>query len=127
MAEALMKQKLPTTIVSSAGIGALVGHSADPIAIELMQSRGLDITIHRAQQITDDLCVQNDIILVMEDSHKKYIEDNFPTTRGRVFKLGQASRVDIPDPYKQDKTAFDFSLALIEHGVNQWAEKIAKL
>jgi protein-tyrosine phosphatase len=59
MAESLLAQRLsgrsPDIWVGSAGLAALVGRPADPIAQTLMQERGLAISDHRARQITHDI------------------------------------------------------------------------
>lgn len=127
MAEAIFTQIAPSLKIESAGIGALIGHGADPIAQQLMDEKGLDISSHRAKQINEILCTQNDLILVMETNHKIFIEKNFPITRGKVFSLCHSQKVDIPDPYRQDKEAFRYSLKLIEHGIQDWLQKIARL
>ncbi|MFT4192206.1 MAG: low molecular weight protein-tyrosine-phosphatase [Comamonas sp.] len=127
MAEALLAQALPQARVHSAGIGALVGHAADDHAIALMKARGLDISAHRAQQLDTRLCQQHDLLLVMERQHKTFIEQQFPFARGKVFCLGQFENIDIPDPYQQDRAAFEYALQLIDQGVATWSQKIARL
>lgn len=127
MAEALLAQALPRAEVSSAGIGALVGHKADPSAQELMRERGLDISSHVARQLGDGICRQSDIILVMERHHQDFIERQYPFTRGKVYRLGQFDKLDIPDPYRQDRAAFEYALKLIDQGVHAWSQRIAKL
>jgi protein-tyrosine phosphatase len=44
MAGGLLAHELPRARITSAGLGALVGRKADPIAIELMAERGIDIS-----------------------------------------------------------------------------------
>jgi protein-tyrosine phosphatase len=127
MGEALMAAALPQLSVSSAGIGALVGHPADPSARELMAERGLDIESHRARQLTDLLCQQADLILVMDDEQRVHINQRFPLTRGKLFRLGEAMRLDIPDPYRLGRPAFQQALQLIDDGTNAWAQRIQKL
>ena len=53
MAEGLFKQALVEANrtdyqVSSAGLGALIGHQADASACQLMTKKGIDISEHRA-------------------------------------------------------------------------------
>ena len=54
MAEALLKQRFPNKNIDSAGVGALVGHPADPAALEIMTKQGIDITSHVAKQIDEN-------------------------------------------------------------------------
>ena len=71
MAEGLLAAALPDAQVSSAGLAAMVGHPADPIACELMHERGISIDAHRAQQISLDVCQRADLILVMDGEQRR--------------------------------------------------------
>lgn len=75
MAEAVLKHTLVQAgktdhFVSSAGLGALIDYEADPTACRLMAEKGLDISTHRARQLTDDMIRRADLILVMETWQK---------------------------------------------------------
>ena len=127
MAEALLRDALrgPEDIkVESAGLGALVGHPASEFAIELMSERGVDITSHRARQIEPEMVKNADLILVMETGHKRVIDENDATARGKVYRLGEWRNRDIDDPYKQPKAAFAVALQDIEDGVADWVERL---
>ena len=54
--------------VSSAGLGALVNHPADPFSVELMDEIGIDITQHRARQITPQIVAESELIITMESA-----------------------------------------------------------
>jgi protein-tyrosine phosphatase len=129
MAEAMLQQALgekSDVSVSSAGLGALVDFPADEHAIALMRERDLDIAMHRARQLTAELITATDLILVMEAGHKRAIDLQDPTARGKVYRLCEWQDEDIPDPYRQPRKAFEEALVLIEKGVQDWAEKITK-
>ena len=127
MAEALLKARTPAGVhVHSAGIGALVGEAADPISVQLMQDRGIDITAHRARQLTTEMVRQAELILVMEATHMQDIHASTPTACGKVHCLGEWGETDIPDPYKKSPEYFASILVSIEQGVNDWAEKLWK-
>ena len=54
MAEALLKRELREQdgfTVESAGLGALVGHSASDISVERMDEMGIDITGYRRYRL----------------------------------------------------------------------------
>ena len=128
MAEALLREALrgqEDITVESAGLGALVGHPASEFAVELMAERGIDILPHRAQQISPDLVGKADLILVMESGHKRVIDENDPTARGKIHRLGEWQDKDIADPYRQPKEAFAEALKSIESGVSDWAKRLA--
>lgn len=125
MAEALLKQRYPDKAVDSAGVGALVGHPADPAALEIMTERQLDITNHMAKQIDENLAKKADLIFTMSDSQTKWIEERWPFCRGKTFKLGHWQDKDIADPYKHEMSAFQTAYQDIVDSLEQWADKIS--
>jgi len=124
MAEGLLKNSLPNVQISSAGLGALVGHGADPIALGLMAKAGVDIGAHRARSLTDQIARDADLILVMDEQQKQQIAQQYPYTRGKVFRLAKAAKQDIPDPYRQSPEVFQSVFAQIRSGVNEWTKRI---
>jgi protein-tyrosine phosphatase len=112
--------RLPVPTVESAGVAALVGEPADSHALHLMSERGLDLSGHRARQLTAGLATQFELILVMEKRHERAVAEIFPSARGRVQRLGRFGNFDIPDPYRKPRAAFEHSLALIERGIDDF-------
>ena len=111
-------------VVESAGLGALVNQPASEFSVELMQERGLDISGHRAQQLTPELITRADLVLVMESGHRRVIDANEPTARGKLYRLGEWQDLEIPDPYRQPREAFEETLKLIDKGVADWVERL---
>lgn len=129
MAEGVLKQALADLnkadcVVSSAGLHALTGHKADPKACQVMMEKGIDISNHRACQLNNEMIRKADLILVMEAFQKNAIEENEPSTRGKVFRLGEWENSDIADPYQKELPVFEKTLALIEQGVFQWIKRL---
>lgn len=129
MAEGLFKKTLietnkPDCMVSSAGLGALVGHSPDPNACQLMMEKGIDISGYRACQLNQEIVRKSELILVMELNQKYTIEENEPAARGKIFRLGEWGKFDISDPYQKEIHYFKSALSLIEHGVSQWIGRL---
>lgn len=127
MAEALLRvsceQKGCDISIASAGISALVDHEADKCAVALMAERGVDIQAHRAQQLTNTLIAEHDLILVMERGHIEAINAMAPQSRGRVHLLGKwCENEEIADPYRQSEAHFKAALVAIDRGVNAWSE-----
>jgi protein-tyrosine phosphatase len=122
MAQALIARRLAgrglDAAVESAGLAAQVGRAADPIAQELMRERGLDLSGHRARQLTPELLRAFEIVLVMEAAQQRAVEGMWPSARGRVYRIGRSGDFDVPDPYRRDRAAFEMALALIERGVD---------
>lgn len=124
MAEALLKQRFPDKNIDSAGVGALVGHGADPAAIEIMQQQNIDITDHVAKQIDEALALKYELILTMSDGQNKWIEERFPFCRGKTFKLGHWCDKDIADPYKHEMSAFITAYQDIVSSIDEWQDKL---
>jgi len=124
MAEGLLKQTLPNIQVSSAGLSALVGHGADPNAIQIMADAGIDISAHRAHILTEVIARDADIILVMDEPQKQQVSIQYPFVRGKTFKLAESSEQDIPDPYRQEPEIFHDVFLLIQKSVNEWTKRI---
>lgn len=126
MASALLTSRLNNSVnILSAGIGALNGKSADPIAIKLMEEREINIKEHRARSISKHDIEAAQIIFAMEHKHVKFIQKNYPQSRGKVYLLGQPlNKKEIPDPYKKDEKAFNHSLRIIDESIDRWVELI---
>ncbi|WP_042885604.1 low molecular weight protein-tyrosine-phosphatase [Cupriavidus necator] len=127
MAEGLLRQALPSVTVSSAGLAALIGKPADSNAAELLAKAGLDISSHVAQPLTGMLVGQADLILVMDKEQKHEIQRRYLAASGKVFRLGELGKFDIPDPYHQPRAAFEDALQLIQRGVDAWVPRIRAL
>lgn len=127
LAQGLLAQRLPQTRVYSAGLSAVIGHPATPETVDIAQTLGVDITAHRAQQVSALLVQSAQLILTAERAQKQWIEKNYPTSRGRVFLLAQAWQQDVPDPYRQSQAVYHSTAELIARCVSDWADKIDKL
>jgi len=127
MAQGLMREALPEIQVESAGIGALIGSPAAEEAVDLMRERGIDLKAHVARQISLDICRRADVILVMDVHQKEFLVKNYPFTQGKVFRIADNLKADVPDPYRKGVSAFVESLELIDAGVKSWVKRINKI
>jgi len=67
MAEALLRDALdPAVSVRSAGLRAMTGHPPHPEAQRLLAKAGIDISGYRGRQLTAEMALQADLILVMD-------------------------------------------------------------
>ncbi len=127
MAEGLFKHALPGITVRSAGLDAMTGHPADPFAVQLMREQGVDITGHRAQGLASWMIREADIVVAMDLAQKHFIEQRYPTARGKVFRLCESGNGDVPDPYRQDLAVFRQTCDLIVQGVGMLVERIDRI
>lgn len=125
-AERLMKQVFPQKKIMSAGIAAMVGHQADSTAADVAANQGISLENHEARQLTRELCVQHDLILVMEQKHIDAITLIAPEVRGKTMRYGHWLQRDIPDPYRQSREAFVFTFDLINDATNLWSKYLNK-
>jgi protein-tyrosine phosphatase len=123
-AEYLLRHRLgsaSTIRVTSAGLNAPSGWPIDPLAWQLLDEHGVAGEVHRARQIDADLLRQSDLILAMERSHVSAIARIAPEVSGRVFLLDKwVEARDIPDPFRQQRPAFEHVYSLIDRGVASW-------
>lgn len=125
MGEAWFRRELPGATVESAGIGALVGHPADPHVIAVAQAHGLDLTTHRARQITTEMVREADLVLVMEQSQRTNLLKTTPWATGKVWRIGEHSKQDVADPYRRSLEAFELAFHAITSLGQHWL-KLAK-
>ncbi|AOX63902.1 phosphotyrosine protein phosphatase [Stenotrophomonas sp. LM091] len=111
--------------VSSAGLAALVGHGIDATAQELLVDHALDGAEHRARQVTPKILSGADLILVMEKKHLRRISEIAPESSGKTFLLGKwREDLEIPDPYRQQRPAFEHVYRLMADSVSAWKRYI---
>jgi protein-tyrosine-phosphatase len=86
--------------VGSAGTDAPVGSPAAANAVEVMRDAGIDLTGHRAQQLSPELVEAADLVLVMEEYHRERVIDLVPDAVGRTRLLlsfvGKNQKVEDP-------------------------------
>lgn len=124
-AEILLKHRLQENgkeiAVHSAGLGALVGKDIEPTARQILIENGIEPTLHSAKQVNTDMIAQADLVLAMEQAHIQHLNDIAPQARGKTFLLGKwLDNKEIPDPYRQQKPAFDHVYTLIDQSIAAW-------
>ncbi|MFU9047305.1 low molecular weight protein-tyrosine-phosphatase [Acinetobacter tibetensis] len=124
MAEYFLKQEFPQLHVESAGISGLIGHNADDKAILCMQRHGIDMQAHIAKKLNADLIKKSDLILVMSQNQQKHIEQTWPFSKGKTFRLGHWQGKNVPDPYQHEQAVFDDTCQLIQNCINDWKKHI---
>ena len=122
-AEYVLKSKLvgKSVKVSSAGLTALEGRTADSIAQQIALQRGIDMSEHQGRQVDSKLVAQNSLILVMEQRHIDDLCARYPQARGKTFLLGKwLGEKEVPDPYRQSTEAFEHVYELIDSACSAW-------
>jgi protein-tyrosine-phosphatase len=107
MASAILRNRIAARGLSddvqvlSAGTFAEEGYQASRFAASVLGQRGIDLAGHRSQPLTVRLLKEADIVLVMEEAHRKSVFYQSPQFLAKTFLLsemaGQHGEVD--DPY----------------------------
>ncbi|MGF6992992.1 low molecular weight protein-tyrosine-phosphatase [Paraburkholderia sp. GAS32] len=127
MARGLLAKELPRARITSAGLGALVGRQADPLAIELMAEREIDISGHVASALSLQDVRAAQLVLTMTLEQRRRIEANYSFVKGKVYRLGEHEGLDVLDPYRRGRAAFEMSLVQIERSLSRWLEAMIPL
>lgn len=123
--EYLLKDKLADSdiTVSSAGLTALVGKSAEATATNIALTNNIDMSDHKGRQLSSTLIAENDLILVMEERHLSDLLGQYPQARGKTFLLGKwIDDKEVPDPYRKSQEAFEHVYQLIDQACSAWVK-----
>jgi protein-tyrosine phosphatase len=103
--------------VSSAGISAFEGDRANDKAAEALMENNIDISGHKARQLTADMIKNSGLVLTMTKSHKMMILNAFPDEKNKIFTLKEyamavsgentdGKNLDIADPFGMDYNVY---------------------
>lgn len=116
--------------VISRGVYALDGQAASTPAVALLGENGVDIGGHVAATLTADDLRRADVVLVMEEAHRRTIFYTTPQYMRKVLlwtELG-GEHGDVPDPYGLDRAAYASTYSLLERLLAQgWPRLLEKL
>jgi len=124
MAAALLRRALPDCEVASAGLAPPVGVGADPRAIRLLANEGCDLNGHRARAVDASMVATADLVLVMDTQQREAMEECFPQSRGKTFRLCEDLDLDVPDPYGCSQQMFAIVLDMIKGGISSWSTQL---
>jgi protein-tyrosine phosphatase len=89
--------------------------------LELLAARSIDGESHRGRQLTPHLLRHADLILGMEYNHVAAIKRMAPEASGKTLLFTKwTDGRDIPDPYRQQRIAFEHAHGLIERNAESW-------
>ncbi|MGI8978422.1 MAG: L-threonylcarbamoyladenylate synthase [Pirellulaceae bacterium] len=136
MAEALLRKRIAEKLgctaeeleergvmVMSAGIAASPGVRPAAEAVGAMKQRGLDLSLHESQPLTDRLVRFADIILTMTRSHRDAIISNFPDAAARTHIISK-NRGDVSDPIGGPAELYHRCADQIDEYLEGWMDEL---
>jgi protein-tyrosine phosphatase len=84
-------------VVMSAGISATPGGRGAAEAVDTLKARGLDLSLHESQPLSERIVRFADVIITMTRSHREVILQHFPDAGPRVHLLSRGG-ADVADP-----------------------------
>jgi protein-tyrosine phosphatase len=118
--------------VASAGTWVNNRLKGDRRMIAWAKEKGLDLSKHLTQQVSDKLLAGYDLIVVMTNGHKEAIMTDYPEIIGRVVGLSELSGpfYDIPDPVSLPDDEFeeiaDEVVNLVKNGFDEIIIRLRK-
>ncbi|WAA12186.1 low molecular weight protein arginine phosphatase [Fervidibacillus halotolerans] len=129
MAAALLHNKqIEDVEVQSAGIFAMEGLDASPLAKQVLNEN--DITYnHSSRLLTEKEVEWADIILTMTKSHKDFIVQHFERAKGNTFTLNEfigEGEKDVVDPFGGNIHTYRETFRELSNLVDKVVEKLAE-
>lgn len=136
MAEVLLRKRLAQklgqpidkledagVVVLSAGIAAAPGGRAATEAIAIMNERGLDLSLHESQPLSDRLVRYADLIITMTRGHRDAILNHWPEAASRTFVISR-NRGDVSDPIGGPSDLYRKCAEQIDAYLAEWVNEI---
>ncbi|MFM7074354.1 MAG: Sua5/YciO/YrdC/YwlC family protein [Planctomycetota bacterium] len=136
MAEALMRGRVARrlgcqphelaergVLVLSAGVAAMAGSAASPEARTAVGQRGLDLSFHESQPVSDRLVRFADVILAMTRGHRDALLRQWPEAATRTRLLSR-STVDVSDPIGGPLDVYQRCAAQIDQYLEAWEAEL---
>jgi protein-tyrosine phosphatase len=115
--------------VDSAGTGEWhAGEAPDARSVETASGHGIDISMQRARQLSQEDYDRFDLIFAMDRSNEATLRARAPSSRHDRIHLflehTLGSRTDVPDPYYGGVDGFDNVFQLLRDGCNELLVKL---
>jgi tRNA threonylcarbamoyl adenosine modification protein (Sua5/YciO/YrdC/YwlC family) len=137
MAEVLLKKRMAArlgctieelddrgVVVMSAGISAPPGGRAAAEAIHTMKERGLDLTQHESQPLSERLIKFADCIITMTSGHRDAILQAWPEAAPRVHLISRG-KGDVADPIGGPLDLYRRCAEQLDAYLEAWADELS--
>lgn len=125
LAEAVLRQQLPSCQVVSAGLDAPTGRPVHEAWLRQAEQCGLDLSVKRSQRFTPEMGIAADIVLCMEAAQCRRIIEQTRSLAGRVFLLSHWSDTqNIEDPILGTLETHSQTFAKVRRDAEAWADTL---
>jgi protein-tyrosine-phosphatase len=96
--------------VDSCGYIQQDGRESPPEAISTAKKFGVDLSDHRAHQVTDEMIRNSDMIVVFDESNFRMISQRYSACKSKLWFLSEicpALPVSIEDPFRKEDKDFE--------------------
>jgi len=130
LANAIIHDKgLPIQVISRAFDLNPYNVEPEPNAVTLLKQRGIDVSAHRAAQLSSQDIRHSDLILTATEKHKAGVIGQFPDAAAKTFTLSEyatGKMVDVVDAYGQPMAVYEQVFSEIDAYLPAALEKAAK-
>jgi protein-tyrosine-phosphatase len=120
--------------IKSCGTGAMPSFQVPDIVKKLMKEKNIDTTGHVATMINKLIVGVSDLILTMEEDHKKEILRRYPEVRGKLFLLKEfagerpeGQDLDVEDPMGKPESFYITCATEIEKYVKKSFDNLVSM
>jgi protein-tyrosine-phosphatase len=112
--------------VQSVGLRAAVGQPAMEDATRLMSGQGIDISDHRASQLQEADIVNADLVIVMEERHRRQLFYIAPESLHKVILFSEliGEHTDLADPFGKNGDIYAETFRRIEYVLDRGWTKL---
>jgi protein-tyrosine-phosphatase len=112
----------------SAGVAAFPGAAPPEETLRAAVRAGLDASAHRARLVSRELLDWADLVLVMDETHRRALARQYPGFEGKTDLLkryaGAPGKPEIGDPFGRPQEVHDACAAEIRDALERLADKL---
>lgn len=92
----------------SAGINAMEGEKANDKACLVLKEQGLDLMMHKARRLTEDMVADSSVVLCMTEFQKTAVLYLLPKYSDKIMTLNEWAGIEgeVSDPFGKDEEAY---------------------
>lgn len=123
-------RKIEGIKIRSCGTNANPAYRIPPVVLRMLADKDIDVGRHVSTQMSKALVTTADLILIMDESHRKFVRTCFPVAEGKVNLLkeyaGDKEPYEIFDPIGQSDEVYERAAAVIERSLKKIIKNILK-